>query len=140
MHTTKLFTYTLACSHPLNECKLHVNKALSTAHSTAFCIQRNPCICAMFSSIKSSQHTDTPTCHTDSALLMHTTASAYKADRICHAQVAATHTIHINIHYTAISTTQPQHYPPTTLLCTQITKTMHSWQNSTRCRDGIIPI
>ena len=30
--------------------------------------------------------TDTPTCHTDSELLMHSTASAYKTDHICHAQ------------------------------------------------------
>ena len=27
--------------------------------------------------------------------------------------------------------------PKTTLLCSQVTNTMHSWQNGTRCRDGV---
>ena len=27
--------------------------------------------------------------------------------------------------------------PSTTLLCTQLTNTKHSWQNATRCRDGV---
>ena len=31
----------------------------------------------------------------------------------------------------------PSQLPSTTLLCTQLTNTKHSWQNGTRCRDGV---
>ena len=31
----------------------------------------------------------------------------------------------------------PTPLPSTTLLCTQLTNTKHSWQNGTRCRDGV---
>ena len=43
MHSKKLSACRLAYSYPRNECiELHTNKALSTAHSTAFDIQENP--------------------------------------------------------------------------------------------------
>ena len=62
--------------------------------------------------------TDTPPCHTESALLMHSTASAYQIDHICyntharscsHPQHNSLH-MHINMH----STTHPTafHNPP----------------------------
>ena len=53
----------------------------------AFCIQD---ICHV-SSNTISQHTLHTKCHTDSALLVHSTASAYKTDRISSNCVAATH-------------------------------------------------
>ena len=66
-------TLTLAYSHPLN---LHINKALSTAHSTVFHIQNNqylPCSAAT----KVHSMTDTPTCHADSVLLMYSTVQKW---------------------------------------------------------------
>ena len=35
------------------------------------------------------------------------------------------------------STTHPTAFYKLSLLCTQITNTRHSWQNGTRCRDGL---
>ena len=67
----------------------------------------------------------------------------FKTDHICHAQysnyIAATH----NITHSPYSLTCTPHpalptpLPSTTLLCTQLTNTKHSWQNGTRCRDGV---
>ena len=37
-------------------------------------------------------------CHTDPALLMHSTASAYKTDHICHSQLQQPYTIAYTIH------------------------------------------
>ena len=94
MHTTKLSTCTLAYSHPLkrNAC-VHTNKALSTAHQVnSLPHARQPYVPCMFSSTKSSQHnwhSNIP--YTDSTLLMHSTASAYKTDHICHAESVVTH-------------------------------------------------
>ena len=45
-----------------------------------------------------------------------------------------THSMHINIHNTQPI---PSPLPSTTLLCTQLTNTKHSWKNGTRCRDGV---
>ena len=42
--------------------------------------------------------------------------------------------MHINMHSTP-STTHPTAFH--TLLCTQLTNAKHSWQNGTRCRDGV---
>ena len=57
-------------------------------------------------------------------------------------KVTATHnTTHSP--YTTTCTTHPvllvpqASMPKTTLLCTQVTNTMHSRQNGTRCRDGV---
>ena len=44
-----------------------------------------------------------------------------------------THSMHINVHNTTI----PSSVPSTTPLCTQLTNIKHSWQNGTRCRDGV---
>ena len=66
-------TWTLAYSYPLN---LHINKALSTVHSTAFRIQNDqylPCSAAT----KVHSITDAPTCHADSVLLMYSTVQKW---------------------------------------------------------------
>ena len=66
-------TWTLAYSYPLN---LHINKALSTVHSTAFCIQNDqylPCSAAT----KVHNITDAPTCHADSVLLVYSTVQKW---------------------------------------------------------------
>ena len=57
---------------------------LSTAYSTAFSIQDNPYVPCPATKVHNIIHT--PTCYTNSALLMHSTASTYKTDHICHAQ------------------------------------------------------
>ena len=50
-------------------------------------------------------------------------------------QLVSTHNIHIlHAHQHALHSSQ---LPSTTLLCTQLTNTKHSWQNGTRCRDGV---
>jgi len=76
-------TCTLAYSHPLDNYTLR-HWALR-AHYKPFCIEVDlsvPCSAAT----EVHNITDTPTCHTDSAQLMHSTASAYKTDHIRHAQ------------------------------------------------------
>ena len=53
--------------------------------------------------------------------------------------IAATHNI-THSPYTLTCTPHPalpSQLPSTTLLCTQLTNTKHSWQNGTRCRDGV---
>ena len=57
-----------------------------------------------------------------------------------HEQLHCIHPQHTHSPCTAICTTHPaipSQLPSTTLLCTQLTNTKHSWQNGTRCRDGI---
>ena len=52
--------------------------------------------------------------------------------------IASTHNIHTP--RTSTCTTHPaipSQLLSTTLLCTQLTNTKHSWQNGTRCRDGV---
>ena len=102
MPTSKLSTCTLAYWHPLNEtyCTQHCS-----IHSV---LHKNnpylPCPAA----IRLHNITYTPTCHTDHALLMHSTASAYKTVHICHAaqQLHCSHpqynslSMHTNMHYT----------------------------------------
>ena len=52
--------------------------------------------------------------------------------------IAATHnTIYSTAHQHAQHTAIPSPLPSSTLLCTQLTNTKHSWQNGTRCRDGV---
>ena len=64
---------------------LHTNNALNTVHSTAFCIQGNRYVwCSATTEVDNI--TDTPACHTNSTLLMDSTASVYKTDHICDAQ------------------------------------------------------
>ena len=43
----------------------------------------------------------------------------------------------IHAHQHALRTQQSSQLPSTALLCTQLTNTKHSWQNGTRCRDGV---
>ena len=82
--------------------------------------------------------------HADPALFMHLAVSAYKTDLPCSVatrlQLLTTYTcmllpMHINMHYTP--STIPTPLPSTTLLCTQVTNTKHSWRNGTRCRDAV---
>ena len=50
------------------------------------------------------------------------------------------HCIHPQHTCTSTCTTRPAtpfQLPSTTLLCTQLTNTKHSWENGTRCRDGV---
>ena len=47
---------------------------------------------------------------------------------ITHSPCTSTYTTHPAI---------PSPLPSITLLCTQLTNTKHSWQNGTRCRDGV---
>ena len=88
----------------------------SAAHSIAFRIQINPCVpCS--TATKVDNVTDTPTCHTDSALLMHSTASAYKqitSAMLSSDQVAATHNMTSSLDQHALHYTPMQHYthPP----------------------------
>ena len=121
-----------AYSHPLNEhctqhCSLH-----SLLNTRQF-------ISAIFSSNKISQ-SNIP--YRPSSCTPHA-VSAFKTDHICHGQhsnyIGATHNI---THSPCTSTCTPHpaiptSQPSTTLLCTQLTNTKHSWQNATRCRDGV---
>ena len=88
----------------------------SAAHSIAFRIQINPCVpCS--TATKVDNVTDTPTCHTDSALLMHSTASAYKqitSAMLSSDQVAATHNMTSSLDQHALHT-HAALYPPTSL-------------------------
>ena len=55
-------------------------------------------------------------------------------------QLHCIHSQHTHTPCTATCTTHPaipSQLPSTTLLCTQLTNTKHSWQNGTRCRDGV---
>ena len=74
--------------------------------------------------IKFHSITYTPACHTDQALLVYYTASAYKTDHICHAQYQLPTTMHLTLHAHQPSTTQPTAFA--TLLCTQLTKSIVS--------------
>ena len=73
MHT-ELSTCTLASSHPLNEwITTHQNTQHCSLHSLLH--KRQP-ICANFNSNKSPQKTHTPTCCTNTALLMDYTSQS----------------------------------------------------------------
>ena len=55
-------------------------------------------------------------------------------------QLYCIHPQHTHSPCTSTCTTHPtipSQLPSTTLLCTQLTNTKHSWQNGTRCRDGV---
>ena len=55
-------------------------------------------------------------------------------------QLYCIHPQHTHSPRTSTCTTHPaipSQLPSTTLLCTQLTNTKHSWQNGTRCRDGV---
>ena len=57
-----------------------------------------------------------------------------------HEQLYCTHLQHTHSPCTPTCTMHPAipfQLPSTTLLCTQLTNTKHSWQNGTRCRDGV---
>ena len=106
MHTTKLSTCTLAYSHPLKECITTLRQGIQHCSLHSLPHSRQPYVpCS--AATKVHNITDTSTCHTDSALLKHSIASAYKTDHICHAQwqLSLSHpqhnlSMHINMHYT----------------------------------------
>ena len=55
-------------------------------------------------------------------------------------QLYCIHPQHTHSPCTSTCTTHPaipSQLPSTTLLCTQLTNTKHSWKNGTRCRDGV---
>ena len=55
-------------------------------------------------------------------------------------QLYCIHPQHTHSPCTSTCTTHPpipSQLPSTTLQCTQLTNTKHSWQNGTRCRDGV---
>ena len=119
----KTFCMHLAYSHPLNE---H-----GTQHCSLHSFPHKRQSISMFSSNKISQHNlKLPIHHTDPVLL---TVSAYKTELCLLCPVATTLqpptmntlSMHINTHYT-LTTSLPTAF--TTLLCTQLTNTKHSWQ------------
>ena len=97
---------------------------------------------ATFSSNKISQHNlKLPTYHTDPC----STCSHFLHTRqtipamLNSNYIASTHNI-THSPCTSTCTTHPaipSQLPSTTLLCTQLTNTKHSWQNGTRFRDGL---
>ena len=103
----------------------HIYMALSTAYSTAFCVQGNqPC----WAAIRVHNITHTPTYNTDLALLMHSTASVYTTDlsaMLSSCEVAATH----NITHSPCTTctTHSQHCPLCTAFHTQVTVEHKAW-------------
>ena len=99
-----------------------------------------------------AQHTPcTSTCTTHSMHInMHNTLHAHQhAQHTPCTSTCTTHSMHINMHNTlhahqhaqhaqhAQHTAIPSPLPSSTLLCTQLTNIKHSWQNGTRCRDGV---
>ena len=64
--------------------------------------------------------------------------SAYKTDYTCHVQHCS-HPQHntLHAHQHAQHTATPSPLPSIALLCTQLPNTKPSWQNGTRCRDGV---
>ena len=117
-----------------------MNTALSTAlHS--FHIKENPYLLCS-AAIKFHNMTDLklPTCHTDPVLLTFCKQDIlYVPAMLSSNYIAATHNV-THSSCTSTCTTHPplpSLLPSTTLLCTQLTSTKHSWQNGTRCRDDV---
>ena len=54
-----------------------------------------------------------------------------------HPPTAYTLSMHINMHYAPSNTLSTAFHNPAMHVCTQLTNTKHSWQNGTRCRDGV---
>ena len=129
MHNRKLSTYSLN-EHSTQHCSLHSLPLKRQSISDS----------ATFSSNKISQHNlKLPTYHKYPALL---TVSAYKTDHTCHAQqqLNCIQPQHTHSPRTSTCTTHPaipSQLLSTTLICTQLTNTQHSWQNGTRCRDDV---
>ena len=118
-----------------------MNTVLSTTHSTAFYIKDNqylPCSLAIkFHNITYSNIPYRPSSCTPQFQHTRQTISAIYAQYSNY--IAATHNI---THSPCTSTCTPHPalhtpLPSTTLLCTQLTNTKPSWQNGTRCRDGV---
>ena len=106
---------------PLNECAyLPTNKALSTAHSIAFRVQDHPYVPCSSNTKVHNKLTLQHAIQTQSAKLMHSTASAYKMDCICRTfssnQVADTHQEHNFIMHINTHLALPTPLPSTTLL------------------------
>ena len=126
MHNKNLPTYSLK-GHSTHHCSLH-----SLPH-------KRQSISVAFSSNKISQHNlKLLTHHTDPALL---TVSVYKTNYTCHAQQELhcihpniTLSMHINMYCTPTNTLPTAFH---NFLYIQLTNTKHSWQNVTRCGDGV---
>ena len=127
IHNKKLFTHSLN-EHSTQHCSLH-----SLPH-------KRQSISATFISNKILQHMylKLPTYHMTHhcSQFLHTrqTIPAMLSSNY----IAATHnTTHSTAHQHAQHTAIPSPLPSSTLLCTHLTNTKHSWQNGTRCRDGV---
>ena len=114
-----------------------MNTVLSTAHSIAFHIKDNPHL-PHSSAIKFAAQLKLPTYHTihHCSQFLHTSQTI--PAMLSSNYIAATHNTYntLHAHQRAQHTAIPSPLPSTTLLCTQLTNTKHSWQNGTRCRDG----
>ena len=115
-----------------------MNTVLSTAHSIAFHIKDNPHLphssAIKFRNNLNSQHTiRSITAHSfsiqDRLYLPCLVATTLQPPTTQH------NTLHA--HQCAQHTAIPSPLPSTTLLYTQLANTKHSWQNGTRCRDGV---
>ena len=95
-----------------------MNKVFSTGHSTAFHIKDNPYTqhCSHFVHTRQT---------IPAVLSRNYIASTHN---ITHSPCTSTCTTH---------PAMPSPLPSTILLCIQLTNTKHSWQNGTRCRDGV---
>ena len=127
MHNKKLFTHSLN-EHSTQHCSLHSlpHKRQSTSGS------------ATFSSSNISQHNLNQ--HTIQSITAHSFCVQDRLYLPC--SIATIHCSHLqhntlHAHQHAQHTAIPFPLPSTTLLCTQPTNTKHSWQNRTRCRDGV---
>ena len=129
MHNKKLFTHSLN-EHDTQHCSLHSLPHKRQSISVTFISNK------IWQHNLNSQHTIRPI----------TAHSFCIQDRLytCHAQYVATTlqsptTQHTPcMHPTCTTHTAiPSPLPSTTLLRTQLTNTKHSWQNGTRCRDGV---
>ena len=125
MHNTKLLT------HSLNE---H-----STQHSSLHSLpHKRQSISATFISNKISQHN----LNSEHTIQTRHCSQFLHTRQSIPAMFSSNYTHNItHSPCTSMCTTHPaipgSTLPSTTLLCTQLTNTKHSWQNGTRCRNGV---
>ena len=127
MHNKKLSTHSIN-EHGTQHCSLH-----SLPH-------KRQSIPATFSSNKISQHN----LNSQHTIQTHHCSQFLHARQTIPATLSSNYiaSIHNITHYpcTSICTTHPaipSQLPSITLLCSQRTNTKHSWQNDTRCRNGV---
>ena len=111
-----------------------------THHCSQFLHTRQTIPAMLSSNYIAATHNTTHSMHID----MHNTLHVHQhAQHTPCTSTCTTHSMHINMHNTlhahqhAQHTAIPSPLPSSTFLCTQLTNTKHSWQNGTRCRDGV---